>query len=213
MLAAEVIWTGIEIAQTTNIACSKVTTDEVTTDDESDTWYKNYELPIPEDGEECVKPGATRTVLQPGAKIYDSEGNELDDYSSIAEGILNKVDAYAGTVSKPIDPKAVLVMLGLNEPLNPLDQLTGITKNVDIKIGGPSSLELMTDAGDRCVNIDNPETEVFETRLDDGRIKFDQRTVFSLKDGQKADVFGTENNGCLDAEIIIYEQEAEIDPV
>jgi hypothetical protein len=214
VLAAEVIWTGIEIAQTTNIACSGVTTDEVTTDDENDTWYKNYELPIPEDGEVCVIPGATRTVLQPGAKIYDSEGNELDDYSSIAKGILNKVDAYAGTVSKPIDPKAVLVMLGLNEPLNPLDQLTGTINFVDIDFGNElSNLILTTVEGERCVNLDNVETEVFETKLDDGHINFEQMSVFSLEKGQRADVFGTENGDCLDAEIIIYEQEAEIDPV
>jgi hypothetical protein len=209
VLVGEVIWTGNDIVQTTNIACSGVTTDT-----EIGTWYKNYELPIPDAGVVCVTPGATRTVLQPGAKIYDSEGNELDD-SSIAEDILNNVDAYAGSVSKPIDPKAVLVMLGLNEPLNPLDQLTGTIKNLNIDFANETSnLELITmDVGDRCVNFDNVETEVFETSLDDGNIDFDQKSVFSLRDGQKADVFGTENNGCLDAEIIIYEQEVEIDPV
>jgi hypothetical protein len=72
----------------------------------------------------------------------------------------------------------------------------------------------MTEAGDRCVHMDNVETEVFETSLgEDGSINFDQMSVFSLKDGQKADVFGTENNGCLDAEIVIYEQGAEIQPI
>jgi hypothetical protein len=209
VLVGEVIWTGNDIVQTTNIACSGVTTDT-----EVGTWYNNYELPIPDGGVVCVTPGATRTILQPGAKIYDSEGNELDD-SSIAEDILNNVDAYAGPVDKPIDPKAVLVMLGLNEPLNPLDQLTGTIKNLNIDFANETSnLELITmDVGDRCVNFDNVETEVFETSLDDGNIDFDQKSVFSLRDGQKADVFGTENNGCLDAEIIIYEQEAEIDPV
>ncbi len=209
VLVGEVIWTGNDIVQTTNIACSGVTMDT-----EVGTWYKNYELPIPDGGVVCVTPGATRTILQPGAKIYDSEGNELDD-SSIAEDILNNVDAYAGSVGKPIDPKAVLVMLGLTEPLNPLDQLTGTIKNLNIDFANETSnLELITmDVGDRCVHFDNVETEVFETSLDDGNIDFDQKSVFSLRDGQKADVFGTENNGCLDAEIIIYEQEAEIDPV
>ena len=209
VLVGEVIWTGNDIVQTTNIACSGVTTDT-----EVGTWYKNYELPIPDGGVVCVTPGATRTILQPGAKIYDSEGNGLDD-SSIAEDILNNVDAYAGSVEKPIDPKAVLVMLALNEPLNPLDQLTGTIKNLNIDFANETSnLELITmDVGDRCVHFDNVETEVFETSLDDGNIDFDQKSVFSLRDGQKADVFGTENNGCLDAEIIIYEQEAEIDPV
>ena len=105
-------------------------------------------------------------------------------------------------------------MLGLNEPLNPLDQLTGNISNVDIDFDNElSNLTLMTDAGDRCVNFDNVETEVFETSLDDDKINFDQKSVFSLREGQKADVFGTENNGCLDAETIIYEQGAKIDPV
>ena len=220
VLAAEVIWTGDYIAQTTNIACSGVTTDEVTVDNENGTTsYENYELPVPEDGEVCVTPEATRTVLQPGAKIYDSEGNELDD-SYIAEGILNKVDAFLPDVSIDIeddssgDPKAVLVMLGLNEPFNPLDQLTGTINFVDIDFGNElSNLILTTGEGERCVNLDNVETEVFETKLDDGDINFEQMSVFSLEKGQRADVFGTENGDCLDAEIIIYEQEAEIDPV
>lgn len=205
VLAAEVIWSGHDIAQTTNVACSKVTTD-----DENVTGYENYELPIPEAGEICITPEATRTVLQPGAKIYDSEGNALDD-SAIAEGILNKVDAYAG----PVDLKAVLVMLGLNEPLNPLDQLTGNIGNVDIDFDNDlSNLTLMTDSGDRCVNFDNVETQVFETSLDGDKINFDQKSVYGLRVGQKADVFGTENDGCLDAEIIIYEdQEAETQPI
>ena len=218
VLAAEVIWTGNEIAQTTNVACSGVTTDEVTTDDDTGaTWYKNYELPVPDGGKICITPGSTRTILQPGAKIYDSEGNELDD-SYIAEGILNKVDAYADAASKPpVDPKAVLVMLGLDDPLNPLDQLTGVIGAVDVDFldNELSNLMLLTDEGDRCVNFDNVETEVFETRLEDDNINFDQKSVFSLRSGQKANVFGTENSsGCLDAETIIYEDEgAVIQPI
>jgi hypothetical protein len=210
VLAAEVMWTGNEIAQTNNIACSMVTTDE----DTGENWYKNYELPVP-DGETVCNPSKP-TILQEGAKIYDSEGNELEA-TDIKAGVLNKIDAYNDIdfENKTEDLKAVLVMLGLDNPLNPLDQLTGITKNVDIKIGDEqSSLELMTEAGDRCVHMDNVETEVFETSLgEDGSINFDQMSVFSLKDGQKADVFGTENNGCLDAEIVIYEQGAEIQPI
>jgi hypothetical protein len=218
VLAAEVIWTGNEIAQTTNVACSGVTTDEVTTDDDTGaTWYKNYELPVPDGGKICITPGSTRTILQPGAKIYDSKGNELDD-SYIAEGILNKVDAYADAASKPpVDPKAVLVMLGLDDPLNPLDQLTGVIGAVDVDFldNELSNLMLLTDEGDRCVNFDNVETEVFETRLEDDNINFDQKSVFSLRSGQKANVFGTENSsGCLDAETIIYEDEgAVIQPI
>ena len=219
VLDAEVIWTGNEIAQTTNVACSGVTTDEVTTDDDTGaTWYKNYELPVPDGGEICITPGSTRTVLQPGAKIYDSEGNALDD-SYIAEGILNKVDAYADPASKPpVDPKAVLVMLGLDDPLNPLDQLTGVIGAVDVDFpdNERSNLMLLTDTGDRCVNFDNVETEVFETRLEDDNINFDQKSAFSLRSGQKANVFGTENltSGCLDAETIIYEDEgAVIQPI
>ena len=218
VLAAEVIWTGNEIAQTTNVACSGVTTDEVTVDDDTGaTWYKNYELPVPDGGEICISPGSTRTVLQPGAKIYDSEGNELDD-SYITEGILNKVDAYADATSKPpVDPKAVLVMLGLDDPSNPLDQLTGVIGTVDVDLldNELSNLMLLTDEGDRCVNFDNLETEVFETRLEGDNINFDQKSVFGLRSGQKANVFGTENpSGCLDAETIIYEDEgAVIQPI
>ena len=208
VLAAEVIWTGNEITQTTNIACSGVETD-----DKDVTWFKNFELPIPENG--CLTPGGVRTDLQPGARIYDSEGNELKA-SSIAEGILNKVDAYADAESKPpVDPKAVLVMLGLDEPLNPLDQLTGIITSVDTDFVTSSSLVLTdTVLGDRCVNF-NLETEVFETSLDDDdKINFDQKSVISLREGQKADVFGTENHGCLDADIIIYENDgAVIQPI
>jgi len=218
VLAAEVIWTGNEITQTNNVACSGVNKDEVTTDDKSDTWFENFELPIPDNG--CVEPGGIRTDIQPGAKIYDSAGNEVEA-SSIAEGVLNKVDAYPGTDDEPIDPKAVLIMLGLDEPLNPLDQLTGTINFVDIDFGNEQSdLILTTVEGERCVNFDNVETLVFETSLEEGdededdKINFDQKSVFSLREGQKADVFGTENGECLDAEIIIYEdEEAEIDPV
>jgi hypothetical protein len=225
VLAAEVMWTGDEIAQTTNVACSKVTTtDEVSVDDDtSTTSFENSEWPVA-DGEECVTPEPTRTILQPGSKIYDSEGNELGE-EDIAEGILNKVDAFVPEASVDTeddtagDPKAVLVMLGLNHPLNPLDQLTGIITNVDIDFDNEMSNFTLTvvtemDAGDRCVNVDNVETEVFETRLEDDMINFEEKSVYSLRSGQKADVFGTENSsGCLDAEIIIYEQGASIDPV
>jgi len=209
-LTAEVIWTGDEIGQTTNIACSGVTTvDDVTS-------FENLELPIPEDG--CESSEGVRTDLQPGAKIYDSEGNEVDE-SKIAEGVLNKVDAYVDADESPVNPKAVLVMLGLNEALNPLDQLTGTISNVDIDYfyNETSNLMLMPDEGpaDRCVNFDNVETKVFEASMaENNQFNFDQKSVFSLRDGQRADVFGNEHNGCLDAEIIIYEDlEAEIDPI
>jgi hypothetical protein len=209
-LAAEVIWTGNKIAQTTNIACSGVTTDD------DGTSFENFELPLPENG--CVLPGGVRTDLQPGAKIYDSEGNEVDE-SSIAEGILNQVDAYADADSEPpVNPKAVLVMLGLDEALNPLDQLIGTISDVDIDFANETSsltLVLDTGPGDRCVNFDNVETQVFETSIDENnRVSFEQKSVFSLSENQKADVFGTELNGCLNAEIIIYEdEEAEIAPI
>ena len=208
VLAAEVIWTGDFIAQTTNIACSGATTN----DENGTSWYENYELPVPENGEVCVTPEAIRTVLQPGAKIYDRQGKQLDE-SYIAEGVLNKVDAFADPESDPpIDPKAVLVMLDLNDPLSLLDQLTGTISGVDIDFfdNELSNLTLMTETGDRCINFDNVETEVFETGLDDDdNIYFHQKSVFSLMSGQKADVFGTENNGCLDAETIIYEEPEE----
>ena len=78
-----------------------------------------------------------------------------------------------------------------------------------------SNLTLMTDEGDRCVNFDNVETEVFETSLDeDGNIIFSQMSVFSLMSGQIANVFGTENDGCLYADTIIYENDgAVIQPI
>jgi len=206
VLVADVIWTGRKITQTVNIACSGVTDDE----------YENYELPVPDGDEACQPPAETRTVLQPGARIYDSEGNELDD-SSIAEGVLNKVDAFEVIEGeKKGDLKAVLVMLGLDNPLNPLDQLTGIIVDVDIDFDNEhSNLMLMPDeegAADRCVNFDNVQTEVFETSLDEENniINFDQKSVFSLRNGQQANVFGTENNGCLDADTIIYEEPEEV---
>jgi len=215
VLAAEVMWTGNEIAQTTNIACSEVTTDG----DTGENWYKNFELPVP-DGETVCNPSKP-TILQEGAKIYDSEGNELEA-TDIKAGVLNKIDAYndIDIVNKTEDLKAVLVMLGLDNPLNPLDQLTGNISNVNIDFDNEMSNLTLTvaakaAAGDRCVNFDNVETEVFETSLDgENNINFEQKSVFSLRAGQKADVFGTINNGCLDAETIIYEdEEAEIQPI
>jgi len=197
VLAAEVIWTGNEITQTLNIACMAAMKGA----------YENQELPVPEGEEACAPSGSRLTVLQPGARIYDSEGNKLDE-SSIVKDVVNEVDAYDDTEGKTGDLKAVLVMLGLEDPLNPLDQLTGIIGVVDFDLNNNelSNLTLMTDEGDRCVNFDNVKTEVYETSLDknDG-ITFSQMSVFSLKSGQKANVFGTEKDGCVDADTIIYE--------
>lgn len=204
VLAAEVIWTGDLITRTTNIACSAVTT----IDPNGTGSYENYELPVPENGDVCVTPETKHTVIQPGAKIYDRKGMQLDE-SYIVEGVLNKVDAYADPNSvPPTDPKAVLVMLGLNDPLTLLDRLSGTIGDVDIDYfdNQASNLTLLTGTGDRCVRFDNVETEIFETGLDDdGHIYFRQKSVFGLRSGQQADVFGTEDSGCLDAETIIYE--------
>ncbi len=207
VLAAEVIWTGDLIARTANIACSAVTTNVPN----GASSYDNYQLPVPDNGEVCVTPVAKHTILQPGAKIYDRKGRQLDE-SYIAEGVLNKVDAYVNLDSvPPTDPKAVLVMLGLNDPLNLLDRLTGTISDVDIDYfdNESSNLTLMTATGDRCVRFDNVETEIFVIGLDDdGNIYFRQKSVFGLRSGQKADVFGNEDNGCLNAETIIYEDPA-----
>ncbi len=202
VLSAEVIWAGNEITQTTNVACSGVTMDV-----ENTTLYTNYALPLPDGGESCVTPAATNTILQPGVKIYNSDGKELDD-SYIDEGILNQVDAYADTENNSsVSLKAVLVMLGQDTTVNQLVQLDGTIGIVDIDFDNNQSyLSLLTDLGDQCVNLDGLETRVFEiTRDDEGNIIFSQMSIFSLKSDQQASVFGNENVDCLDADTIIYE--------
>lgn len=204
VLIAEVIWRGDDITQSDNIACS-----DVTDDNDRGTWYENFELPLPEDAE-CADVESRPTILQPGARIYDSEGKQLP-ILSITEGVMNQVDGYNDTGKTPEELKAVLVMLGIDDEQEDRAQLSGTIG--DLSPG--ESFILMTDDGDRCVNFNEERTEVFETSQDqDGNIIFNQETVSALMSGQTANAFGEESGeGCLEADTIIYEEEATVQPI
>jgi len=69
-----------------------------------------------------------------------------------------------------------------------------------------TSLILLTDSGDCCVNFDDNATEVFKTSQDgEGNVIFSKMETSGLKIEQKANAFGTENEeGCVAASVIIY---------
>jgi hypothetical protein len=198
VLVAEVIWRGDDITRTNNIACT-----DVREDGDRGRWYESRELPLPV-GDDCSDGESRPTILQPGARIYDAEGNRLTQ-ASITEDTLNQVDGYLDTGEDPEELKAVLVMLRGEESADDSVQLTGTISDID----SGDSLILMTDDGDRCVNFSAAGTEVFETGLDeDNNVIFDQQDVDALRVGQKANAFGEEHSdGCLNANTIIYEAE------
>ncbi len=202
VLVAEVIWRGDDIGQSDNIACSGVTEDA-----ERGSWYDNREQV--EDAQ-CDDGESRPTILQPGARIYDAEGNPLPD-SAISEGTVNQVDGYLDTGVDPEELKAVLLMLKDEEIEDRQTQLTGVIG--DMEPG--ESLILMTDDGDRCVSFSAAGTEVFETSQDEaGNVLFEQRDVNALMSGQFANAFGEpEIEGCLQAHTIIYESGASIQPL
>jgi hypothetical protein len=197
VLVAELIWSGTDISRSDYTACTVVSSDS-----ELDNWYQNSEVPVAAE-EECEDETSRPTVLQPGSKIYSSEGKPLDS-SAIRKGIPNRVDGFNedGTL------KAVLVVLDLEEPdSSERSRLTGI-----VVIEDPAShLTLITDEGDRCVNFHAEDTGVFVSSDDeDDNIIFSEAEVSSLDDGQRATAFGVQNSeGCLDADTIIRENGSE----
>ena len=94
-------------------------------------------------------------------------------------------------------------MLGSEESLSERGQLAGVIGDLT----SSTSLILLTDSGDRCVNFDDNVTEVFKTNQDgEGNVIFSQMETSDLKIEQKANAFGTENEeGCVAASTIIYE--------
>jgi hypothetical protein len=198
VLIAEVVWSGNEIMQSDNIACS-----DVTNNVDLDSWYENFEQPLPENTG-CAGVETRPTILQPGARIYDKEGKQLPT-SSIFEGTENQVDGYLDTGASPDELKAVLVMLDMNDDEESSIQLSGTIGDITPL----ESLILITDDGDRCVNFSEGGTEVFETDQDgEENILFNQMGASALMSGQIANAFGKENvEGCLNADTIIYEEE------
>jgi hypothetical protein len=204
VLIAEVIWSGNDIMQSDNIACSGVTNDT-----DRGNLYENVELPLLGDME-CTDVDSRPTILRPGARIYDSEGNRLST-SSISKGILNQVDAYTDAGTSPEVLKAVLVMLKMGDDSESPAQLAGTIGGIE----PGESLVLITDTGDRCVDFSEGDTEVFEISQDEEGNVFSRMTVSALMSGQIANAFGKEESeGCLKAHTIIYEEdEATIQPI
>ncbi len=214
VLIAEVVWQDNEgnYDRFKGIARS-----EVTTDTERGTWFKystfpgqvacggSDENPIP-------------TIVQDGTRIYDREGNELGT-EDIQSGVPTLVDGVCDEDKGDIGLKSAMITLDLNSIFQ--TQLVGTIADVkEDLLGVPSGLDLVTDeevdgTTDHCV-IFNDGMQVFETTVEDDVASFRQRTVFSLADGQRADVFGDEYDvtGCLKADTIIYqEEEAVIQPI
>jgi hypothetical protein len=199
VLVAEVIWSGSDITRSDNVACSAIAENV-----ELGRWYQNSEFPLAEE-EWCMDQTSRPTTLQPGMKIYDGEGNELQS-ASIVAGVFNRVDGFVSGEGESEVLRAVLVMLDLDEVgegSSAGNQLVGIIGDM----GPGSSLILITDDGDRCVIFNDEDTRFFDSSLgSDGTNVFSEVSASSLATDRRANTFGVENSeGCLAADTIILE--------
>jgi len=194
MLTAEVIWTG-EYAQVLGIARSSVVADAF-----------DYEI-IP--GKDYKVNGPVSTILAPGTKIFSRHDGSPLSIEDIQNGVPAKVDGVfqfsADNFAESL--KAALIILDTQIALT---QVSGIIGDIAPDY---SSMMLQTDAGDRCINLVSA-TKVFEIIVDaDQKVNFRQVPGFALQTGQQASVFGTDDNGCLKADTIIFESGAVIQPL
>jgi len=223
VLNAEIVWQDNDgnYDQFRGLARSEVTTDEVTIDNVAGTdigaWFKFDTFPGQEacGGSDEVSIPA---LVQDGTRLYDRFGNELgaDD---VQPGIPTLIDGVCDDGKGGVGLKSAMITLDLHSIFQ--TQLVGTIADVkEDLLGVPSGLDLVTDeevdgTTDHCV-IFNDGMQVFETIVEDDVASFRQRTVFSLADGQRADVFGDEYDvtGCLKADTIIYqEEEAVFQPI
>lgn len=201
-LIAAVVWQDNQgdFTQLRGIARSAVTFDE-----DKGRWFKFSALP----GQDVPTDAAFPVIVQPTTRLFSREGFELDA-KLIQPGVPAQVDGVFDVKPNQGDLKSTLIILdtGIFQT-----QLVGVIGSVESDFSG---LNLLAEAGDRCVTF-NPGMRVFETSLDaDNTISFEQRTRLSLAAGQVADVFGDENttSGCLEADTIIYEEDgAVIQPI
>ena len=191
VVVADIIWLGDDFSRSENIACSSVDVS-----DALGTFFLNAEL---DGGEEvlCDSASSRNTVLLPGARVYDFDGNRLSP-EAIETGAFNLVDGFvADNVLN-----AVLVIM---EPVVEDDRRAQLSGSIGVL--ETEGLTLVTNAGDRCVVFDDSETDVFLTGLDEsGNAVFSEGSVADLAEGQRADAFGEENDeGCLEAETLIVD--------
>jgi hypothetical protein len=196
VLVADVIWLGGDFSRTENIACTEVNVDG------GGMGYDNAELPLAEDAE--CSDTALITLVTPGTRIYDEYGSLLKS-DAIREGVVNQVDGFVTTEDDAEVIRAAMIMLTLNEDdEDERNQFTGI-----IGVLEAESLTLLTDGGDRCVLLEDGDTDIFESNDAGGSLVFSEQSVDSLTSGQSADVFGELNDqGCLEADTIIYQAES-----
>jgi hypothetical protein len=196
VLVADVIWLGGDFSRTENIACTEVNVEG------GGMGYDNAELPLAEDAE--CSDTALITLVTPGTRIYDEYGSLLKS-DAIREGVVNQVDGFVATEDDAEVIRAAMIMLTLNEDdEDERNQFTGI-----IGVLEAESLTLLTDGGDRCVLLEDGDTDIFESNDAGGSLVFSEQSVDSLTSGQSADVFGELNDqGCLEADTIIYQAES-----
>jgi hypothetical protein len=198
VLIAEVVWQG-DFVEVRGIARSGVTTDA-----HNCTVFDLEVLP----GQGYVFDAPIVTVLQRGTRLYNRKGLPIDQ-SAIQDGVRARVDGVFQ--AEPEELKAALAIFDTEVTQA---QLIGTIGSVADDF---SSMNLLTDSGDRCVLIDSRSsgTQIFETSLgDDDTIQFDQKAASDLRSGNTANVFGDfDVTSCLQAETIIYEVDGASIPV
>jgi len=198
VLIAEVVWQG-DFVEVRGIARS-----EVATDADNCTFFELEVLP----GQGYLLDEPIATILQEGTRLYNRKGLPIDK-SSIEDGIRAKVDGVFQA-----EPKELKAALAIFDTELTQAQLIGTIGSVADDF---SSMNLLTNSGDRCVLIDSRSsgTQIFETSLaDDDTIQFDQKAASDLRIGNTANVFGDfDVTGCLQAETIIYEVDGASIPV
>ena len=140
--------------------------------------------------------------VQQGTGIFSRAGEPLEQ-ADIQPDVAAEID---GVIVPDMDDgndsfKAALIVLDVADVEETM--LTGEIMTADAENG---SLVLATDAGDRCVNVEDTTDIISITNDDDGGSLTEPTDFDALQPGVRADVYGTpETDGCLSASSIIIE--------
>lgn len=147
-------------------------------------------------------------VFVPGDDLGPTPKGTPDDCSeaSIPEECQEVPEKLDGTL------RISLMLVSLSDdgtpPEETPDVVGGKLLSVDTTTG---RLDVATAEGDRCIDTD-AETDILLIFVDGDEVKAIEATLEELEEGSLILASGTQN-GCLDADIVVSEGEAKIDPV
>lgn len=150
------------------------------------------------DADEDLAAGTLLTAqLQPGTRIFDRSGAELDR-GALDVGAELEVDAVRGDLEPELRPALIVV----NAAPSGTDTLTGELLTVDVEGG---QLTVATDTGDQCVALGADSEVVLVEETADGTTS-SQGTIEDLDSGWQLEIQGEESlSGCFQAEAVIAE--------